>query len=128
MEPGLVRQWIDALLSGEYRQGRMQLKDRYDGYCCLGVAVEACFGGFNTSENTYLPSMASLSDDDAHKLGLEKELSEDAINYYSEKWNRDDVPPTLISLAMYMNDTIGATFDEIASVLEEELMKVGVLA
>jgi hypothetical protein len=27
-----------------------------------------------------------------------------------------------------MNDTIGATFDEIASVLEEELMKVGVLA
>lgn len=32
------RKWVEALRSGKYKQGRGQLKDTQDQYCCLGVA------------------------------------------------------------------------------------------
>lgn len=34
-----VRKWITALRSGEYKQTRRRLQDKY-GYCCLGVATD----------------------------------------------------------------------------------------
>jgi hypothetical protein len=40
---GVKKQWIEALRSGKYRQGRLTLmtedKDGF-AYCCLGVACE----------------------------------------------------------------------------------------
>ena len=37
MTPELKAQWIAALRSGEYTQGRGALKTGDGGYCCLGV-------------------------------------------------------------------------------------------
>lgn len=36
MDPALKAQWLDALRSGNYRQGRGELRCN-DNYCCLGV-------------------------------------------------------------------------------------------
>jgi hypothetical protein len=43
VNPEIKQQWIDALRSGEYQQGRLNLKyDQGEGtqYCCLGVLCE----------------------------------------------------------------------------------------
>lgn len=43
MNPEIKTLWINALLSGEYRQGRKTLRHETDGavrHCCLGVLCE----------------------------------------------------------------------------------------
>jgi hypothetical protein len=43
MNPEIKQLWIDALRSGQYKQGRGKLKTETDGvcyYCCLGVLCE----------------------------------------------------------------------------------------
>jgi hypothetical protein len=39
MNPDKKKMWIDALLSGEYKQGRGALKYK-NGYCCYGVLCD----------------------------------------------------------------------------------------
>lgn len=38
----MIRLWVDALVSGDYRQGRQRLLSRVGGYCCMGVAAAIC--------------------------------------------------------------------------------------
>jgi hypothetical protein len=40
MREDIKERWIDALISGEYRQGTGQLKDESGNYCCLGVLCD----------------------------------------------------------------------------------------
>lgn len=51
MDPELKTQWITALRSGDYKQGRFALKNvdpgKDDVYCCLGVLCAIAFVGVN---------------------------------------------------------------------------------
>jgi hypothetical protein len=48
--PVRLAKWVEALQSGEYKQGRESLYDAHDcTYCCLGVAERAING--NTQGN-----------------------------------------------------------------------------
>lgn len=38
-----IRQWVEALRSGEYKQGKGHLHSK-GGYCCLGVFAKAVLG------------------------------------------------------------------------------------
>lgn len=43
MNPEIKRQWLEALRSGEYKQGRRYLRREFKGdslYCCIGVLCE----------------------------------------------------------------------------------------
>lgn len=40
MNPEVKQLWLDALRSGEYKQGRNVLRDKNDNYCCLGVLTD----------------------------------------------------------------------------------------
>lgn len=40
----LHRKWIDALRSGNYKQGREALRTDDDEFCCLGVAADQVEG------------------------------------------------------------------------------------
>ncbi len=42
MKAEIKKRWIDALKSGEYKQGRGRLKDG-GSYCCLGVLCDLFF-------------------------------------------------------------------------------------
>lgn len=42
MDPKVKKVWVAALRSGEYKQGRTQLCDANDRFCCLGVLIDAC--------------------------------------------------------------------------------------
>lgn len=37
MRPKVKKEWIAALRSGDYRQGRGQLRSEDNSFCCLGV-------------------------------------------------------------------------------------------
>ena len=57
MKPEVKAKWLEALRSGEYKQGRMKLKNEYNGsYCCLGVLCDVyhgatCDGFWNANSN-----------------------------------------------------------------------------
>jgi hypothetical protein len=38
--PGFKKQWLEALRSGKYKQGRHALRRRDDTFCCLGVVCD----------------------------------------------------------------------------------------
>lgn len=41
MNPEIKVKWLEALRSGEYKQGKSSLYNRlHDSYCCLGVLLE----------------------------------------------------------------------------------------
>jgi hypothetical protein len=40
MDNILKREWLKALRSGKYKQGRSILRTQYDEYCCLGVLCD----------------------------------------------------------------------------------------
>lgn len=40
MDPKLKAEWVEALRSGEYKQGSGALLSQDGGYCCLGVLAE----------------------------------------------------------------------------------------
>ena len=53
MNPEIKAQWLAALRSGEYEQGKMVLSNSGQ-YCCLGVLCELAFlaGGIVTKDST----------------------------------------------------------------------------
>ncbi|WP_086846945.1 hypothetical protein [Amycolatopsis kentuckyensis] len=52
MNPGIKRRWVEALRSGDYRQGTGQLS-RDDKFCCLGVLCDvAVKSGVTVSTKT----------------------------------------------------------------------------
>lgn len=40
MKPEIKEKWLNALRSGEYSQGKHQLRDANDNFCCLGVLCD----------------------------------------------------------------------------------------
>jgi hypothetical protein len=37
MKPEIKKLWVEALRSGDYKQGRSRLRDENNRFCCLGV-------------------------------------------------------------------------------------------
>lgn len=40
MDAAIKQQWVEALRSGKYEQGREALRTEAGGYCCLGVLCD----------------------------------------------------------------------------------------
>lgn len=40
MDADVKKKWVEALRSGDYKQGRAMLRPSKDRYCCLGVLCE----------------------------------------------------------------------------------------
>jgi hypothetical protein len=52
----LARAWVEALLSGKYKQGKGCLRDAKNNFCCLGVAADVLKIDkwvFNKDENVF---------------------------------------------------------------------------
>jgi hypothetical protein len=83
--------WLDALGSGEYKQGQHALECD-SAYCCLGVAAKLMGAGFDDTFENY-DAISTL-------LGMSKEERGKLITY---------------------NDGDGLTFHEIADEIEKML-------
>ena len=46
----IMQSWIDALRSGEYKQGKYLLRDAEDNYCCFGVLADLYDKEIGTSQ------------------------------------------------------------------------------
>lgn len=101
-----AEKWIDALRSGEYKQGEAELYTPKTGtFCCLGVCAR--IGGNKPSDISGFPYLTY-----ARLLNIPKELFGNSTN-------------KLVSKLTHMNDgAMGErkhTFPEIASWLEENV-------
>lgn len=105
MNPEVKRQWVEALRSGKYKQGRGRLATPEGYYCCLGVLCEISpvkgvvdgYGVYYDGYGHHLPPRVQ------EWAGLSSEN------------------PTLVrQQAATLNDT-GYSFLEIADLIEEHL-------
>lgn len=117
------KEWVAALRSGEFEQGRDQLKREDGSYCCLGVAtVLAMRAGVPGASLVY-------GLEDAGPLGFSRGLPVRSVyNYFGlvgeggcTKLADDD--PEDYSLTE-LNDEVGYTFDQIADLIERGDLEV----
>jgi len=46
MKAEFKSKWLDALRSGQYRQGQGKLRNEGNEFCCLGVLLDKCIEGY----------------------------------------------------------------------------------
>jgi hypothetical protein len=110
----LKERWIEALESGKYKQGRINLKFEYDDYfeyCCLGVLCE-----ITNVQNT-------MKERTCYFDGFSAEIAADELLPYIENFGQfqgfivEQVGIYYKSLS-YMNDA-GVSFKEIAKIIQK---------
>jgi hypothetical protein len=118
MKKNIKKAWVEALRSGEYKQGRGRLCKTFNGedlYCCLGVLANECADGYwvQSSDSVY---------DGYIEWGFTRSgydgLPEQVIPISLEKKLGID-EKTMFRLAN-IND-MGYTFQQIADWIEESL-------
>lgn len=105
--------WIEALESGQYKQGKHSLRDLEDNYCCMGVAC-----------NLFkLPNQEWIKEVRAYALYTKTDTGE---YDYMSRGTMPDVICALLDPAINMgelvsmNDLDGRNFLEIAAWLRKE--------
>lgn len=101
--------WVKDLRSGDYKQGRSQLR-RDDEYCCLGILCltqdDVIWRRYNdghqfqatmAGDETEAPFLGYPPDEIMERVGLSSEAAEALVN---------------------MNDALESTFDDIADCIE----------
>ena len=113
MKKELIEQWIAALRSGEYQQGRERLKDG-DNFCCLGVACN-----IHPKAEAYELYLHYPSNWIMHDYGINETHDLENLNQVFK------CPVTYNNLAFYLawaNDSLGWNFNQIADWIEKNLL------
>lgn len=128
LDPEVKVQFLEALRSGDYEQGRLQLRTYGDKFCCLGVltdlAVKAGVVRWVESEHGWgvqekLPNgteqinTTDLSDKVMRWAGLEVETCRSGNIFTSTNYSEDNL--------MHFNDENNLSFEQIADIVEENL-------
>ena len=109
MNEEIKAQWIEALLSGEYKQGKGALRNSKDEYCCLGVLCDLY--SKNTGVEWGIDPLGS------HNMHSNVSMTPVQVDLWGEFAN--GTSGTLLELAE-MND-FGRTFEQIAEYIKEKL-------
>lgn len=118
MKQEYVKQWVEALRSGEYKQSQGQLRTD-EGYCCLGVLsaiVKDEIGGcWNRNDNTPYPQWEFIIGTDVSQSLLPQEI----VELVGMQTNEGTFPWSVFDWSLIdMNDS-GKSFEEIADVIEK---------
>jgi hypothetical protein len=115
MKQEIKQRWIEALRSGEYKQGQGCLHNHNENtFCCLGVLCDLHAKETNTNwvddpeegyTSDYLDNDASLPDKVLEWSGLERP---------------NPLITRTLSIAIY-NDQKGYSFDQLADLIEKHL-------
>jgi hypothetical protein len=104
MDPIIKGEWLVALRSGDYPQGRCQLRSKHNKFCCLGVLCEI------SGKTTWQPNPDSEGYIYLGSAGvLPKAVAEAA-----------KIEPEVQSMLIAKNDA-GRSFAEIADWIEKNL-------
>lgn len=120
MDATIKAQWLEALRSGKYKQGKGALHNKSDdSYCCLGVLCEVMgvpeFHGDGDRESSEFINFGTIDDFSSTSLPYQVRRVAgllDGYGCFAGPMGEDE------SLA-HMNDT-GASFEEIAKIIEEK--------
>lgn len=105
MDRELVKEWVAALRSGEYEQGRAFLRSQENAYCCLGVACDIALQGeeWEFQDGRWVT-----------KEGYAGHLPVKLWDRLGVSWDRE-------STLIHMNDS-GKSFPEIADWIETNIL------
>lgn len=110
----LFRNWIDALKSGKYKQGRYSLVnlelDDTKTFCCLGVLNEISGENVDGLQINYLPDISKFQ-------FLRKIKIREIVNTINPEWSIE-------GYLSYLNDTCNLDFEDIATWLEVHFDKI----
>lgn len=115
MNPEVKAKWVAALRSGEYQQGTGALKSD-DKYCCLGVLCDI-FAKETGKDWTALKDSPVMEFDGATGL------PPNAVSEWAglQTMNPIVLEGTIATTLSNMNDGLGASFQTIARLIEEQL-------
>lgn len=106
MNAELKAKWLEALRSGKYAQGTVQLR-YHDAYCCLGVLCDVVDpGGWRHHDYAYGEGEDEQEETSTLPFGLRCELG---------------IPIDVETELIHMNDDNESTFAEIADFIEANL-------
>lgn len=109
--------WVDALRSGDYRQGRSYLQDDQGRFCCLGVACEvARQHGVEVEVERSEHSHMVYDGSSAYPPKQVKEWL--GLVDAGGRFNRGTVEDCPTNTLYGLNDNWGWTFDQIADAIE----------
>lgn len=129
MNPTVKALWVDALRSGEYRQGKGQLHNGTTGeYCCLGVLCSLYIQ--HTGKGDWVHPDNSLTVFKSRE-GMNECFPPEEVQYWADLYCNDPriMPSTdprndsfgTPAAVSHVNDRLGLTFAEIADLIEENL-------
>ena len=112
MNQEIKTKWLEALRSGEYKQGKGILKDDKDNYCCLGVLCQIHSKETNT------------------EWGVNE--GNNLFNYLNDSFalpnvvfnwaNLESQSPMIGEISLiFSNDDLGYSFNQIADEIEKHL-------
>jgi len=118
-----AQKWVDALRSGDYKQGRRALYDGVtDSFCCLGVACDL-FAKENPTEGRWRDDEFVVSGIDSSRASLPRPVAdwlgmkrEPKFAYLQNAYAR--YGPDSGQNLVQDNDTRRFTFAEIANTIE----------
>lgn len=120
MKPEIKQRWVNALRSGEYSQGRYQLRNSENHFCCLGVLCDLYLKEQNkewVKGEEQFSYLAPSVDGNSGEV-----LTNDVIEWAGLKFHNPELTigneQTVIS---DLNDSLGKTFEEIAQLIEAQL-------
>lgn len=118
MDKRIKKLWVDALMSGEYKQGDSWL-NRNDKFCCLGVL---CDVHKKDTGNGYWDPTPDSDDKLAMAYFVGSQCSDSLLPDAVKKWGRLDerLPRAGNKSLASLNDS-GYSFAEIAAIIEMEL-------
>ena len=121
MNADVKKKWVEALRSGEYKQGQGRLQ-RDGAFCCLGVLCDlhAKETGLKwmTHAEAFSPVWPYSSDGALVYIGRSAELPDEVVSWAGVE---DSNPQVGAKAAYVWNDAEGKTFTEIADLIEEHL-------
>lgn len=128
MDAAIKAKWLEALRSGDYRQGTGHLRSvSNDTYCCLGVLCdiadpegwESTIPESGTTGNLHHGYGGTPSPDTLDRVGLpERFYNRPGISFKTEDNHEFNNP---VAALTHQNDRMGKSFDEIADWIEVNL-------
>ena len=110
--------WINALRSGEYEQGKGKLR-KDNNYCCLGVLCDIY--NKETGDGEWVLKY-KLGDNNVFNFNTNRESVDDVLSYNIANWaGLVNNNPNIITKAIAGINDDGATFEEIANLIETHL-------
>jgi len=114
MKYNIMKKWVKALRSGEYKQGKLALhRIESDAYCCLGVLCELAVKENIVKKSSECSSSTSEYDE------LAGSLPESVVDWAGMKSASGSRKNRRNSL-MVLNDDSNFSFKRIADVIEKE--------